>query len=318
MVARQVSLNAHHQMGHSRISSLGVACAVLGVVTTCGLTGVLPMNSVQVISANPPKASMEASETLDRPFPEVLPFIIVVTAYALQSLIALLCMGALSSPMHHNGSLAFQLVNVRHSLRIFLLISTFGLAVYAYFAFASGRFLCIQSLDGGPHLGLRNIFWMLSTPGQWGCFAKSLTTASDSEISRILTATIAMQAFGMASLAQTSLALHLAFIFCGCVSFAVMFHAGLRLPLLEEFKPIAVVALNSELVTWGSYPVILIARTMGWIDPWTEQVLIYSILDIVTKTIMLSAILTTQFHIMISGAEEALQALERHASGGRP
>jgi len=284
---------------------LGLACITAAIFASWGAAGVIPSSPAPVL------VSTEDVPTDD--FENRNPFLVVLVAYGMQSCIAMICLASFSIQRHRQGSLAFQLENVRNSLWSFLYISTSGFLVYSYFAFGTGNFMHMKSVDGGIHLGLRNLFWMFSTPGQWYCFAKALSTATNEEIAFIFVVTLAMQSFGFLMLVLSSPVACAACFIAACIAFAMMFHAAFQLPLLKELGSISHSVLHLEIFSWAMYPTALCLRTVGWIDPWCEQVLIYSVLDILTKTITMGAILMTQFTIVLTGAHEALEAIESHS-----
>lgn len=306
-------MSSRPRKSHSRGGTLGIISIIAGIFLTWGLAGVIPSDPSQ--GSTETLETPTSPETSSKPFQEVTTFVVVAISYAMQSCIAIVCLFGFSIQSHHQGSLGYQLGNIRKSLWVFLFISMLGLCVYSHFAFGSGTFLSMKSLDGGPHLGLRNVFWLLSTPCQWFCFASALTAATSKDLFKTVIATIVMQTTGIGFLAASGVVWRAIWFIASCIAFVVMFDEAFKLPRLQDFQQISSVALRVELLIWTLYPVAMCLRLAGVTSPWWEQVLVYSVLDIVTKTITLSVILATQFHIIVTGAHMALLALEQKSNG---
>ena len=112
--------------------------------------------------------------------------------------------------------------------------------------------------------------------------------------------------------AMTHLVLYWASFIVAVLSVGPTFHVAYQLPLVKEFNFVSHV-YSAELALWALNPTALLMRTAGLLDPWHEQVLVYSILDICTNAVTLSVILLAHFQVIVTGADGALQVVGNFA-----
>eukprot|EP00929_Paragymnodinium_shiwhaense_P045348 TRINITY_DN2317_c0_g1_i1.p1 TRINITY_DN2317_c0_g1~~TRINITY_DN2317_c0_g1_i1.p1 ORF type:complete len:325 (+),score=32.86 TRINITY_DN2317_c0_g1_i1:108-1082(+) len=251
----------------------------------------------------PRQSSLEHYE----PFEDRTPFMVVTTIYFLQAAISgtILCVLA----YRKTDGAQLQTVRFRTSMKAVLFISLLGLLLYTYMWRERHCGLVVIQADGGPFFVVRNLFWLVSTPIQWYAFASACTTASAREIKHVVSPCIIMQFFGLCNLYAAGCAWAFTSWWVSAYFFIEMFVYAHALPVLPHFNRIGAVILRMDLLLWALYPVVFGLRYMAWVQPWTEQVLLYSLLDIATKTVSFSATVTTQFAVILANISEALSII---------
>lgn len=293
-------------LNRSARSSLGCACSsgIFKLGVACVLLGAIFSPWGRTTFAHDPSKVMSPFEGMGK-----IPFLVVGVVYGMQMVVVGVVLRTLTLRVFHHGSLAAQMQGVERSLWVFLFISAIGCVMYWYLWFGSGTFLLLTSSDGGPYLLLRNVFWLFSTPAQWFAFTHSCTKTSNEYLTKVITSTIALQILGIVMLAMPNFGLYATCFVLSSVFFARMIGLVLKFSIVQEFDFIAHRLLHLDIIVWVCYPVAHAMRQFGLISPWTEQVLIYSILDICTKTVTFSAIVMIHAYIILNGANEALQVI---------
>jgi hypothetical protein len=180
---------------------------------------------------------------------------------------------------------------------------------YALFAFGSTQTWLVVHPVGmsGPHIGLRNAVWLVTTPLQWYIFCKTCTNASLHDVASIMAHTVIMQVTGLCCLVTGSSTLFVAMFAASSLSFAAMFWKAFTVPpLIDDLARIVRPVLYCELALWAAYPVVFGARAAGLIGVWTEQVLVYTVLDVGAKTVTLTTILMTGVYVILQRVQGLL------------
>lgn len=290
---------------------VGAFCAVaLTIICPLGLSSVLP--PARTISSDFLDQAGEAWIIENRQEVSVnpqTPFLVALIVYGMQTLLTGLCLLAVVRRTFYVGSLAPPLARAEKSLRIYLVVSITAMMTYTYLTFSSGSFLIVMSPAGGPHYLCRNLLWLVSTPGQWYAYCVACTAANRRQISSVITATIMMQLCGILMLTTGNFALILTFFLLGTTSFLAMFRCVFILPCVEDYSYLAKRLLVLEMILWSLYPVTVLLRLFGLINWWTEQVLVFTLLDVSTKSVTLTLILVCHFFTVVQEADRAFKLI---------
>lgn len=54
---------------------------------------------------------------------------------------------------------------------------------------------------------------------------------------------------------------------------------------------------------WTLYPIVAMMRMVGFMEPWTEQVLVYTLLDVAAKSVTFSVMLGTILAALLNDFE---------------
>lgn len=287
------------------LGAVGAACVVLVRIAT-------------LANAHWAAAEMTEKDTLEGEkvkidFEEKTPFVVAEVTFGVQTSAAICFMwllqylaGLTNLGLESEKSPAIS--GLYDALKVYLIISSINFVGYACFATSCSElmFVHLPGAGGVPYLRMRNVLWLISTPLQWLCFSRACTTAGMRDVAVVMASTVVMQLTGIIMLSATTV---YGWSLCFCLSmlaFLVMFEKVFRFPLVKEVAFIARPVLYSELALWTAYPLAFCARGFGFIGLWTEQVLIYTVLDVLTKTICLSAIAMAHFYIVLSRTSKAM------------
>jgi len=153
------------------------------------------------------------------------------------------------------------------------------------------RTLYIVEVGGkGKYLITRHMHWLVSTPTQWYAFGLTCTRATPEELGALYEATVNMQIHGILMLTSNQ-RLSWFCLISSCGFFIEMFWRAFRLPLLKDMEIVGNRIRWANFVVWVLFPVAVLLRWADLIDAWTEQVLIFSSLDVLAKAITFMGIL---------------------------
>lgn len=173
------------------------------------------------------------------------------------------------------------------------LVSFVGMVEYSHMYLGSSQ--VVLAIPGAAeHLILRNMVWALSNPIQWYVFICSFTSAGPDQLKAISLFTGAMHVFGMLMHCSRNPRIVWLFFWLSCASFLAMFKVAFELPLLRETEVIATRFLVAKLVLWILYPITTFARLSGMISLWSEQVLLYSVLDVIAKCVTFLSVVVSR------------------------
>jgi hypothetical protein len=234
------------------------------------------------------------------------PFLVATVIFAMQSLVTgaiLLVTSGMKKTRAGSGDAArpgHHLKLIEEALLVYSVISTTSFCGYALLAFG----LVAPPVEmAGPHIWFRNAVWLVTTPLQWYVFCRTCTRASQHDVASIMAHAVIMQVTGLCCLATGSSTLWVVMFVACSLSVVAMFWKALTIPLIDSFELIVRPTLYFELALWTACPVVLGARAAGLIGVWTEQALMFTVLDVCAKTITLITILTTELYIILQRAQ---------------
>jgi hypothetical protein len=198
---------------------------------------------------------------------------------------------------------------IKEALLVDNVIGMTSFCGYSFCAFGSTQMWPVVHPVGmsGPHIGLRNAVWLVTTPLQWYIFCRTCTNASQNDVASIMAHTIIMQVTGLCCLVTGSSTLWVVMFVASSLAFVAMLWKAFTIPLIDDLQRIVRPVLYCELVLWTAYPVVFGARAAGLIGVWTEQVLVYTILDVCSKTITLNTIFMKCVYIILQRVQGLLQ-----------
>lgn len=172
-------------------------------------------------------------------------------------------------------------------------------------------YLSSYFFEFSPHVGTVNsevrlmghyIVWAVSMPMQWVIFINFFSSADSLQITRLLLATAAIPVTGHwasdAAANDRPLESYIAWSI-GTWAMLSAFKYAMALPLEPAMGSTARNIRTWMLFVWTFYPVAHLGRQFGYISSYSEQVLLYTVLDICSKTGTLSAMVCTQVLRMI-------------------
>eukprot|EP00929_Paragymnodinium_shiwhaense_P052019 TRINITY_DN26091_c0_g1_i1.p1 TRINITY_DN26091_c0_g1~~TRINITY_DN26091_c0_g1_i1.p1 ORF type:complete len:329 (-),score=37.23 TRINITY_DN26091_c0_g1_i1:403-1389(-) len=238
------------------------------------------------------------------------PFVMAFCIFFLQ-----FSMGTLSWVGTSGADMREETRRIRDSLAAFCFIAAmetchyFTLSVNPESCFGS-RFVWVRFMeDGGPHILARNFVWLVSTPLQWYCYARSCSLATPQQVQRLCAATMLMQLFGILFILVWSSAIRLAMFLISCVFFLLMFREAHQIAATSEMRCLSLAMKWLKLLLWIGYPLAVALRLAGRLSPWMEQVLVYTALDVIAKTVTMTGILATQLTIVLARISEKTKLL---------
>eukprot|EP00929_Paragymnodinium_shiwhaense_P087901 TRINITY_DN48047_c0_g2_i1.p1 TRINITY_DN48047_c0_g2~~TRINITY_DN48047_c0_g2_i1.p1 ORF type:complete len:335 (+),score=31.91 TRINITY_DN48047_c0_g2_i1:154-1158(+) len=240
------------------------------------------------------------------------PFVVAFCIFFMQSFGGALCLLV----MLFRGSDTEDTARIRDSITAFSLIALSETLVYGLLTvnpdhfFGESVFWVNFLEDGGPHILGRNLQWLLSTPLQWYCFARSCTQASPEQTRRLVVNTIMMQVVGLFSMLSVNLLLRYTMFAVSSFFLVLMFREAHKIPVPDEMRSVSRMILHLDIAVWNGYPLAVMLRFAGVISPWTEQVVAYTVLDILAKSVSITGIIATQLTMVLSKISEAARRLE--------
>lgn len=146
--------------------------------------------------------------------------------------------------------------------------------------------------------GRHMILWTFLAPQQWVMHARLYTKASWREASNLMISTAFTMVFGLCatqvdmSQEHTWIAPHWqvrCFYTLACMCLLTTYVRAHRFPMEPAIAKTGRFYLNVKYVIWSCYPLVYALRSFEIITPWQEEVLCYSALDLVAKSLSLIA-----------------------------
>jgi hypothetical protein len=195
------------------------------------------------------------------------------------------------------GLLSWIAINVLHYMRSLIdrwthqikrgLQAHFVICILASFFYMGAYRLDTQILlkiDGGSHMVMRSLHWTISTPLQWYIFSVSFAVHRK-DMGKIYASAVMTQISGLFMLIFTGKMMIWLSGLVSCTAFVVMFRVVFQMPLRPETAKAAQLTQFIALFTWLAFPMVALCRAQLWISPWLEQVVLYTILDCISKGI---------------------------------
>lgn len=144
--------------------------------------------------------------------------------------------------------------------------------------------------------GRHMILWTFLAPQQWVMHARLYTKASWREASNLMISTAFTMVFGLCatqvdmSQEHTWIAPHWqvrCFYTLACMCLLTTYVRAHRFPMEPAIAKTGRFYLNVKYVIWSCYPLVYALRSFEIITPWQEEVLCYSALDLVAKSLSL-------------------------------
>eukprot|EP00929_Paragymnodinium_shiwhaense_P044567 TRINITY_DN22846_c0_g1_i1.p1 TRINITY_DN22846_c0_g1~~TRINITY_DN22846_c0_g1_i1.p1 ORF type:complete len:837 (+),score=167.75 TRINITY_DN22846_c0_g1_i1:92-2602(+) len=196
--------------------------------------------------------------------------------------------------------------HMQDSFQALLFINTLGSFMYFWFFSAEAQ-LVVSLTDGSSCLLLRNIYWLVSTPLEWYIFAQSFTSCEVRQVLTICVTAALIQAFGIGAFLLRSPTLSSLCFCAGSLCFCFTFLFVYRLKLLPETMVLGQNLRSLFFALWCFYPLAILLRRFGLINPWMEQVMIYSLLDVVMKSVLMLALTAGRVVRAIAGMNGTMQ-----------
>jgi hypothetical protein len=165
----------------------------------------------------------------------------------------------------------------------------------------------------GDVLIMRFVQSLLTSPLLWYIFCKLFTHCEKRDMRILYAFTVATQVFGfgLVSSASPSMDIFSWCCFTGC--FRSMFRTVYRLPLLHDSIVMGQWCRLSWFALWSGYPCVMMARRLGLVSVWFEQILLWPILDIMLKTVTCTACILLRFASTLASVSGTMQlALASH------
>jgi len=229
------------------------------------------------------------------------PCLIAATVFWVQCLMSLGVVHAL------NGmpGLAYMYgLKFRQSIQAHTLSALLGAVMYTMQYTGAAELILVHPVFG-EYILFRSFHWTMSTPIQWFVFLQTCTAEKVSEMKKLFVHTVLVQVFGMLMLFTPSIQSSSLCFIVSSMSFVSMFIEVFKLDLVQEMKMLGHKIRLANCVMWSLYPIAVLARWNGIIGTWGEQVLIFTLCDMVAKVMTFSTILLARMmHTMatINGA----------------
>jgi len=225
------------------------------------------------------------------------PMLLATSMFGMQLLVSAWMLSVSSAPVTGLDDRMLEWKkSLAESLRGHISIALTGFIAYMIHYLCKNQLLVEQPILGnGYHLLSRNLHWLFSTPSQWYLFAKICTTAEWPELSKVILACVGMQILGILMVIARDPANVAVCYLLSSMAFVDMFKRVFALPLKQQWMQPGRRIRKTCLFLWSIYPLTVQLRLLGWMSDWTEQVLIYSVTDVVCKSTTLITILLSQF-----------------------
>ena len=146
--------------------------------------------------------------------------------------------------------------------------------------------------------GRHMLLWTLLAPQQWVMHARLYTKASWQEAGNLMISTAFTMVFGLCA-SQVDMTRTDAWIpphwqvrfyyLTGCSCLLTTYVRAHRFPIEPAIAKTGRFYLNVKYVIWSCYPMIFALRSFGFISPWQEEVLCFTALDLIAKSLSLIA-----------------------------
>eukprot|EP00931_Biecheleriopsis_adriatica_P078333 TRINITY_DN5178_c0_g1_i1.p1 TRINITY_DN5178_c0_g1~~TRINITY_DN5178_c0_g1_i1.p1 ORF type:complete len:513 (-),score=99.18 TRINITY_DN5178_c0_g1_i1:30-1568(-) len=132
--------------------------------------------------------------------------------------------------------------------------------------------------------------WAVLAPLQWIVFARLYTRASALEITSLALTTTLTMLLGLvsSSLRRDMEKQRQTYLFASCACVAMLFVQAFSVEWDPLMRRSGMKYMQFAGVLWSMYPVIFMLRALGWISGWQEQVVGYTLLDVLAKTVSLA------------------------------
>mmetsp|Transcript_51934 Transcript_51934/g.121576 ORF Transcript_51934/g.121576 Transcript_51934/m.121576 type:complete len:745 (+) Transcript_51934:50-2284(+) len=231
------------------------------------------------------------------------PFLVAATVFTLQALVTTtaLCLVRVWQEFSQEWGHRFL-----RCLKAHASLSLFAAIVYGTEYFSTTHLVARHPVYG-DHLIFRNLHWLFVTPWQWFIYASLCTTASASEIWSIAYPTVALHILALLMLLCTLPSLRFVCFGFSSLCEAIMFQRVFALHRLPEMYRVSSFIGRWKFGLWTAYPVVCFLRMLDCISGWSEQVVLYTILDVSTKALTLSLIVAARCAQFISNINGTLQ-----------
>mmetsp|Transcript_16758 Transcript_16758/g.52540 ORF Transcript_16758/g.52540 Transcript_16758/m.52540 type:complete len:616 (-) Transcript_16758:157-2004(-) len=231
------------------------------------------------------------------------PFLMSASIFGSQSLASLVLVYCLGNMRELTDWWGERHQNV---LLLYACFSSVGVLMYG-FKYTSKTLLCVHADGVGEYLFARNLHWIVSTPAQWFVFSQVCTKSTEEEMVPIYIDTVAMHVFGMAMFFVGEIRMQWFCFFTSSYYFVHMFWLVFQLKLHKDMVSVGTRVRCATLVVWILFPIAVALRWLGYLDAWTEQVLVMSFLDIVAKSVTFSSIIVSRVVLTLARINGTVQ-----------
>lgn len=231
------------------------------------------------------------------------PFLIASSIFGSQSFVSLSLMYILKNmrELAESWGSRFQ-----STLRFYSVISLVGAGMYIVKYWSASHL--IVHMDGvGEYLFSRSLHWLVSTSAQWFVFSQVCTKATEEEMQPIYLHTFLTQVFGILMYFEREASQQAFCFLAASACFVESFRLGFRLKLHKDMQVTGCRLRWTMLLVWTCFPIVLVLRLLNYIDPWVEQVLLLSILDVVAKSVTFSAIIVSRVVLSLARINGTVQ-----------
>jgi len=223
------------------------------------------------------------------------PCLIAATVFWVQCLMSL---GVVKMITGMPGLAYMYGLKFRRSIQAHTLSAFLGAVMYTMQYTGAAELILVHPVFG-EYILFRFFHWTMSTPIQWFVFVQVCSSEKVSEMMRLFVPTIFVQIFGILMLFTPSREISFLCFIASSVAFVIMFIEAFNLELVQEMKNLGHKIRLTKCVVWSLYPIAVLARWDGIIGTWGEQVLIFTLCDMVAKVVTFSTIvLARMMHTM--------------------
>jgi len=234
---------------------------------------------------------------------ETTPFLVAACVMTMQSLLVFVTFIVTSS--FWTGQSLSNSQRFTNTVKAYGFVSCFSAAFYWHLSTMPST-LVAKMPDDGDWIVSRSIHWHFTTPVQIFIFVSSCSP-SRRDLPLLICLCLLMQFFGLLMLLIHPLEWQVLCFGLSCVSYALLIGRMTMLTLLPNVDPLGKVILWLYVGLWTLYPVSTVLRAVGWIDDWTEQVLIFTILDVISKSITFGGLLLIRFSLNLLSMQGSVQ-----------
>ena len=252
-----------------------------------------------------PSQVYEKEESIDTTTLVQWPYLVACTIFLMEFMVCFVLILLLRLMLHFkdpsSGEVLF-LTRLREVAQMLAFISSISGVYYAYKACHADQPLSMGSgsfFEGGQEYrqGARMLLWTLLAPQQWVMHARLYTKCTVLQSGQLHLSTALCMVFGMAAvqvdMSRTAwISPHWEvrmWFLLAIASFFVTLRRAIQLPLEPVAAKSGMFYLKLKCILWMGYPTIYLARTYGCISAWQEEVLGFTFLDVLTKSLSLIA-----------------------------
>lgn len=235
------------------------------------------------------------------------PFLVAATIFLMEFLLCFLLLLLLRLMLYFkdpgSGEVVF-LSRLREVAEMLAFISFFSGVFYVFQV--SRKYDHASPMGGGSFFpdtravreGRHLLLWTLLAPQQWVMHARLYTKASWHEAMDLMLSTAFTMAFGFIAVqvdmtqkdAMISPHWQVRMCYClSCMCLMTTFVRAHRFPMEPAIAKTGRFYLYVKYVIWSCYPLVFALRSCGIISPWQEEVLCYTALDLISKSLSLIA-----------------------------